>query len=772
MPSRAAIPLNGAILLLWALSIPCPALAQHWTRLTPTRTKPEVRVPYFINPDTGFTYQAGFTFSYHRGADVWPVAPPNLLRTTNGGKTWAPLRLFDDTLRLSITQMCFVSPVHGYVSTYGDQSSRRGGIFETFDLGNTWKRISDARPFTGIYATKGKVFASSAGFDTAVAALYGENTIGYGPILFTSNGGASWDSISASQGLPITHSPGFQRIYGNRDSLVATVFFDSTGGIFSLGADSLIRYTTYLVYSTDLGKSWNSSILDHDYVWGMMALFIVPHSCTIYRQFDKDPSHQDVYSILESTGDYSSWTTSIQGRESGAWIAGNSCAQYLSLATDVDTETVQTPILMRTTDNGHTWNELVKGAATGPSFLEIDDLDYPNLSVVGNGSVVYADSFNISLHTQDMGGSLWKTTDGGDGSLSAAALAPRLSFRHFTSDTTSTDTLHTSCTGGMITEIDQNINCALTQFQGISIDGLDSSEFNVVSRTHHATCLNLPDTTTIVIPSLPEGVWKIRIHAHYEDDEFAETDTSFTVMIISKTSGASLKAIALIRTASERAGTGDTIDVPLYLSGVPSNISLQLSAATIQTFRLSFSTSLLKATTFNSMIAGASGSIAGIGQNEVELTIKLRQSVSINGQTLIGVLRCVVQPSTINETRILLTQATINSGDTNCILTTIPEDEGILFTVSASGVRETAHQAMNLMLVPNPATNELTVNVDGNRLSVHCEIIDALGITRLQRVVDGSDIILNVASLARGMYFLRVTDPDGTSVTKTVAITR
>jgi hypothetical protein len=750
--------------LILATVLPLTAFAQrsHWKDVSQPNWSPQFHLcPFFLNADIGFTFvpaQVGEDFQTSQSAFAG-----GLTKTTDGGHTWSPIAFFDtvNIVGAGIAEMSFVTLNHGYAATIPsiDYSPKHvqhgsGGLYETTDQGEHWKLITDTGRFRSVYATGTSVFAVER-----VNADTGD--FGIGLLLQSHDAGRTWDTVHVR---PIDYSSppsgaylfdfGFFQVTGNRDSLVASMYFDSSGASF-------------LIYTTNLGRDWSSIKARPSAPSQQFCLLrSIPHSCDLIQQFaaplDGDSAFtdnlDDEISFLRSSFDYRSWAPSLMHEQTGWFMAGNRCSLYICYSPEGDTSNREG--LMRSTDQGATWQLI-----DGPYFAEIDDGDFANLSVVGYGSVVYAiDSPYVHFEH------LVKTTDGGDGSLSASSLSPRL-FLDRSMSSGGRDTLLVGCNGGVMTLYDQNIRCAYTTFQSITIDSLDPKEY-VVSRTHHAACLNLPDTTTIAIPSLPDGIWTTRIHAHYVDDEFAETDTSFTVTIISKTSGASLKAIALIRTASVSARTGDTIDGPLYLSGIPSNISLQLSAATIQTFRLSFSTSLLKPTTFNSMIAGASGSIVGIGQNEVELSIKLRQSVSINGQTLIGVLRCVVQPSTINETRILLTHATINSGDTNCILTTIPEDEGILFTVSASAVRETAHHAMSLMLIPNPATNELTVNVGGSHTSVHCEIIDALGITQIQRVADGTDLLLNVSSLAQGVYFLRVIDSYGTSVTKTLVITR
>ena len=65
------------------------------------------------------------------------------------------------------------------------------------------------------------------------------------------------------------------------DSLVATVYYAD-----SINDSSGLYYgeNTYLVYSTDLGANWQSSSLNINYGWPMVALHISPHSCNIIRE--------------------------------------------------------------------------------------------------------------------------------------------------------------------------------------------------------------------------------------------------------------------------------------------------------------------------------------------------------------------------------------------------------------------------------------------------------------------------------------------------------
>src|SRR5207248_2831583 len=203
----------------------------------------------------------------------------------------------------------------------------------------------------------------------------------------------------------------FSKVTGNLDSLVVVLAMDSLTG-------------TYCASSTDLGKTWTTETLEKLYSdgegpswgWIQLAAYCAPYSCKVVRiRVSEGESGADVFEFLEGMWplDLPHWHSVLRDETGGCYVTGT-CAQYVPYAGQQKSDGLE-----RTTDGGLHWSVLTGG----PTFGEIDDADFANVAVVGYGSVIY---------TQDVQGTgqLWKSTDGGDGRLSASALAPRLEYLH------------------------------------------------------------------------------------------------------------------------------------------------------------------------------------------------------------------------------------------------------------------------------------------------------------------------------------------------------
>ncbi len=672
-----------------------PAYSQHWQKIgDPPSDRSlhhgEPRVPYFIDTLNGFVFDSRFTYK------------PNLQRTTDGGTSWSQIHFFD-SLGLIISQMCFVSRRKGYVATFATPSSM--GIYETKDFGDSWNRISpNGMGFEGVYATTSIVIGS-------------ESSLG-GRMMISRNDGILWDSITQIDGKPTRGEPYFQLTAGNRDSLVATVWFRSTHPVSPMSAfDSL--HNRYLVYSTNSGKSWQSKFLDSSV--GNSNLFIPPHSCEIIREdidtFDLD---NDTYSFVSAYPDYTSWNPILQHRETGAWIAGNSCAMYLSDASDGRDFDHPTPMLFRSTNAGGSWQTLPRQNGGAPDFEEIDDEDYQNISVVGHGAVVYVDSFSFFGNT--LVTSLWKTTDGGDGSLSASMLAPQFALAHslFASGT---DTLAIDeCSQSILQVYNQNIGCSYGKFDSISIVGIDPTEYSVTS-THHCACQPMPDTSFILIQPKTIGKRDIAIHYHFTDDEYYQIDSSIRITLVVNSGNTPIPLTFSLSPTTITARPGDTINIPIYLSG---NASLGSTSITLP-FELD--TNVLLPIEFKPAVSMiTTGTLTFL--NGIETIPILATSLTMNGNILIGTLRCMVYLGDTLATSVTLSNVSLNSTTSSCLsLSYIRDSVNIVVTGCGTSTLQQFMKSGTLPfeinnIVPNPFSNSTTIKISSviksvTQVSIH-----------------------------------------------------
>ena len=719
------------IVLLALTIVTSTTFAQHWTKVTPPFSG-RMFTPYFLNPDLGFVFNDGIVFSngiYITGS------LSSLMRTTDGGRTWVPLRFFD-SIEYCITQLSFVTPQHGYASTYSFLNVRTGGIFETFDQGDHWKLISkDGLTCTGVYAVDNIVFVNIGG-----------------QVLFSRDDGVAWDSIMAVPGLVLDPSPLFQLVYGNRDSLVATVYYHPT---------SSRTYDTYLVFSTDQGQSWQARMLDQGTSWLMTALHISPHSCDIIRQsVNSQDQLGDKYSFLTSSFDYRVWNPSFMHYETGAWIAGNTCALYLSDASNGGSQDLDTTVMLfRSTDGGVSWQPLQKQYGNAPTFVEIDDRDFQNMSVVGHGATVYAVSFTLTYGSSIT--ALWKTTDGGDGSLSASSLAPRFALDHkpFASQT---DTLTIdNCSQSLIEVYNQNIACSYAKFDSISIAGLDPLEYSVLS-THHCSCQPMPDTSFITLQPKTAGPRDVTIHYHFTDDEFEQIDTSIHVTLVVM-QGTSTAISIHLKSNTILAYSGDTIDIPAYLAG-----NAILTGSTLISLPFELDTNALRVIGFRPAIAGITSGVLTDSNGTETMLLHSQDSLMLSGETLIGTLRCVIYLSDTLETSVSLVGANIASNDPRCIALSTSTD-AVKIDITGCGdstllqYMKTGQIADRIIgIVPNPASREINIRLQNvTKDPISYEIDDALGAIRTSGIMSGEQFTVDVSALRGGTYYVRVVPASG-----------
>ena len=377
------------LIYILIFSLPSLAFGQHWKEIPLPATYHEV-TPYFLDENVGFIFE-GYS------------GLAKLYRTTDGGMNWKSLPFFDSLgPDYVIRQIFFESSNKGY-------AAGGAGIYETEDTGNTWRSIYPEKIFfNSVYAFGGKIFA------------YGGESATWDALIETENGGGTWNTI-----LPPTYyhtppdvdNPLMPYVFGNNDG---TVFSEKVIPPGNLS----------LTFSTNNGKDWTTTPMDIAKKTFTAGLFSFPHSNELLRTCDDlrelPDNNKDVYFIMHSSDLGMHWDTVFHPVEIGAWIAGNACVQYVSKSDQTGVHGVY-----RSTDAGHNWKYI-----SGPDFTELDDVDFHNISVVGGGAVVYAGDVNYGSIDK-----LWKTTDGGDGTLSPTNSGGASSF-HFSSSRIINDSLN------------------------------------------------------------------------------------------------------------------------------------------------------------------------------------------------------------------------------------------------------------------------------------------------------------------------------------------
>ncbi len=370
-------------LFLLTFLFPCCLQAQpHW-KIIASFPNPSMKgfFPYFISGRYGFIYSAE-PFSNVYGDTTF------LYRTTDGGLSWT-LTNFPQLEALRFDGIFFENPKHGYIHCLGYlNSSPVSQLFETNDSGMSWKQISNLSWTT---------------FWTVPNMYYFNNTIfvnGYRSI----DDGNTWVNVDNS------HT--YNDAVGNGDSVIDFRTFGSPPYVYG-----------NCLFSTDGGKNWQRN--SYGPPIGYSACFIY-HTRTVFtasEEMGNPPSATSPYyhagpwidydgnciwRSIDGGGDWKVVTSPLRNGKivlTGA-IASNGCATYAQQQ-DVSLDIPDVGML-RSTDLGLTWQHV------GGPALALDTVNGTcyatdnEISVVGNGAVVYAN---------DGEGNLWKTTDGGDGAL-------------------------------------------------------------------------------------------------------------------------------------------------------------------------------------------------------------------------------------------------------------------------------------------------------------------------------------------------------------------
>jgi len=441
--------------LLFVCFIPSQVTAQsypHWQLVASARMS-VFKCPYFITSKIGWLYDRHM---YQNAS----VSMDPLYRTLNGGNTWDTLRYFSDQ-RLQVSELYFDSPTHGYAAV----SLGVGGVYETTDVGNTWRLLKGSWPSLSIYASHGHLFAGS------FQRLYASN-----------NNGSTWDTVAIpSYGKTRIQFSGCP-IAGNRDSLVATIFVDPN--------DDSAR----LLLTTDLGNSWHIHTYGGVEQLPYLTLYSFAHTKDLLLEHDgEDVSRRDEYELLGWHEQTRTIDSSLSA-EISSWFAGRGCVVYAVSA--------QSGGVFRSTDRGTSWKEIY-----GPNNSEIDDREACHISTAGHGAVVYL---------VDEQGQLYKSIDGGDGTLSELTLGPQLSLAHDSS------AAFGGCATAQVQILVRNAACEKASLQQFTITGLASDEWELIGDTW-LQGLPGPDTLTIRLHQHTAHKQLVQFSATYTDDEFDST---------------------------------------------------------------------------------------------------------------------------------------------------------------------------------------------------------------------------------------------------------
>jgi hypothetical protein len=746
-----------SILLFSLLGASSAAVAQHWTTIkhpttyteTPFDSPPDV-TPYFINIDTGFIYDA-ISFAT-------PKHEAYCYRTTNAGMDWYPVDAFDQWY-YTIRQIWFSTRERGYLvaDTVDDTKYfKRGLLFETTDAGITWQQIApDSLNVHSVYATGNTIFVTATPNGASVSA----QRLGGGTFPFADSGsvyrsadlGATW--VLMQTGLPQKSGayPGLTEITGNRDSLVVVTAIDSLT-------------QTYLIHSEDLGETWSYETLEIDgnNIWPgapQLQAYCMPYSCNVVRVLnDYRLSVLDSFAFLEASPPFRSWKW-ILDKETGGWFAGTNCAQYICSAAG------NLRGLFRLGDG--TVREV-----GGPSEEEVDDNDFRNFSVVGHGAVVYGSDYGGSASIIE------RTTDGGDGSLTAAMLAPKVSVDHGTFGASQNADTVFVCDTGTIILVNRNMSCSLARLDSVSVTGIDPSSYSLTV-VRDSRCRGIGDSTLIGIRRgfASSGPYTIRLF--FSDDELNPFDTTFTRILVRRSSRLAFFFALPAQNISVHAG--DTLSVPVIVNvdpDAPVTLSGNTHIGLVSTYNQNFLTPVA----FTSRVMGITPDNGTATTNGIEYALMAPNGFSVKTGDTIGFFKFAIRLTDSVHSDFGLWVSGISSDDPRCVVASANQPQVSISLSPRCGdeilrnYMMTGEFTLDLKrVIPNPVSDVLHIEYvnHSSRDAEYC-IVDALGATRMRGVLPSNrtNAEFPIRDLVPGLYLLKLTAPNALPVTSRILISR
>ena len=359
--------------------------------------------------------------------------PAQIYYTTDGGATWNLSQFVNPNIRGEVTDIFFRDRMRGWATIREVTETGWSGIYHSTDGGITWNRVKQAQFPAGIRETKRGVF-------------YTERDLNSG-VMFSSDTGKTWTHIATTL-----------------NALGIDFMDDATGFVTSQATSDLCPH----LLTTDSGNTWRN-ISTSSEAW---TPYGDPKTRSFFLASEVDqltfstetavlqvPVANPIETRIRTYGD--------SGLAGG--IAGSHICTSVIYVQGREPATIAPGGIIRTTDGGKTW-KMIGGPNT------INDKRF---AVTGRGAVVYA---------FDNGGTIWKTTDGGDGAFSASVLPS-------TTVSIPTDTIRTSlCDSATFRFIIGYHACDSIQIASVSFENDRLGELTLLSPLGKTVSSNVHDT--------------------------------------------------------------------------------------------------------------------------------------------------------------------------------------------------------------------------------------------------------------------------------------
>jgi len=505
----------------------------HWQQIEAPYSAHVTQIS-FLNEQYGFA-EADFYYG-------------SLFRTTDSGNTWLDVTQgFNAKNFYGGGNIFFLTPSHLYRILYFPvsywQQQDTDAIYESLDSGVTWKKITPQ----GVWISD--LYAAG---DTVWAGGWIPRNDGETAVRRTTNDGQTWTNVPG----------GYYSINGNRGGLLMS-------GILNKGAD----------FSSNGGSTWingkNLPTASGGNSW-LHSAFLKPGTSDVFVTLsnEQNPNNwgtiwvsTDAGSTFHETDTTPGWNFGEIEGASGSCAplymreAGDSGFYWENYQDDTSSHLKNYEDLLRSTDQGQTWQHILdplhyfdksygwNGIAGwsgfggyygsyGNEYGYDSSADVPGggFSVVGRGAVVLA---------VDDSGRLWKTTDGGDGTLGSSVLPVTMtSFSNMSGDALANgDTIVTKVCDSVPLYFNASFTgCDRIWIDTTTIDNIAPNGYYSVLDNQALTDGSSSDSSKIVLRAVRSGIYPITIHGRLRREDFIDDETTIHLTLIVKPDPAALTA--------------------------------------------------------------------------------------------------------------------------------------------------------------------------------------------------------------------------------------
>jgi hypothetical protein len=678
-------------------------------------------VATFQNPvDCGFFFDEshGFVGTGIRSSGTYAAT---IYATSDGGLTWKQM-LTPNGDQGAVTDIYMQTPQVGFASLFGLTQT----LWKTTDGGNTWFDFSFAGQNPN-YGTGGTcVYATTSGI--VVTQWPGASPFGNGLPAggFASPTGQNFQSV----------------FYGGRSGQSNGVdFTDDLHGVVTMGPQNQGGKINY--YTHDGGVTWKSSTFLGE-SWGVYALkgtttfFSAGEgdqsspNPTVYRSNDNGATWQPIYNFL--------------GIQLTGHIAGKSRSVYIQTPTQTNLG------LYRSDDLGVTWKRV-----QGPS----NSRDTRFVVTGCAGEVVYA--FDQNRH-------IYKTTDGGDGTLNGSSSGTPLTLQ--------TDTLRiftSYCSPLTQSLYVGNTSCADAFLDSATTVGDSLSVISTSNANGTTVFAGASDSVVVHYSPAHDGRDTILLVLHGHQGATAINQTVVLAVYNLEAPQPEIGAIA-------SAKVGDTAMIPIYLHLTKDAFSFSSYALHIYANE-DVLTPVALATTNTLSQNATSAKFLPFGKDGVVVQVALSSAIT-DAADLTKPLIYIQAYTTLSdslETNVTLDSFAIN-GLSALSLCSLNQQVFQIQRECGDSVISLTMRGDSLLsllsIIPNPSNgNKVQVKYQlGSQTPFAIDLINSSGVVVATPLSEPNgtsgvhEVEISTEGLASGTYFLVLRSPSGTAAMKMLRI--